>query len=252
MSTHAHSFTSDQKDQWRQRNDDFYRKLRPLHKNGKLTGCVVETAGSTGPLSFGHMADQLRSPKDFVLVEIRPATWIKTAKTLCRSYTDPAARPRLEKGEAVSVALRMLRSGEAVAALTLDVCDMVGSQTWWTSYGSILKDTALRSIEALGAFALILNHTLDLPPNKTFDPASERLKKHVLYLCQTFKGWGATPERFLGKRPSEQAAVADERSFVGRLGSFEIYLGEGRKFRMATVRMMLEPGRMMIDQEPRR
>ena len=244
MSTHAHSFCSDAKDNWRTLNRRFYELYGPF------PGAIVETSGTTAWKSFDEQKHLIYRASQFVMVENRMSTFLDARMDLLARYPDKDQRPLLANGDICTVTMDMFRKNQPVSACCLDLLSSAGDEAWWRDTGPVIWSMIQKGVEVLGNFCLIMNHTLDLPME---DPKlrSERVRTHTRCICKWFQQWEVSPERLLGAGPSKQAEAVENSRMVGQLGAFQVYRGEDHKLRMLTIRLSFNREVVKIDQEPR-
>jgi len=241
MPRDTHCFASDEKLGARRRTLAFYLKAAKLLAGGMFTPAIVETAGTTFQYFFNELQPHLGFDGQHVAVENDFATFVRGGFKL----TTPI---KLIYGDVFHVARRMAEDVTPGAAIfNFDMTSEVGQPRWWNDHGAIIEDTLRVAVKRYGCSVFVLNQTMDKPfPTRT---ASERLREQSHQLCQRLRGYGLISDRLLGRK-GVLAGQADDRTYEGNVGAYDVYRGSDRALRMAMLRLRFEPGRAVIDGEP--
>jgi len=235
-----------EKPEWRQRNWEWIRSIKPLWNGRKLRYRYMEFIGDTGHLMFQLMRRALPRPDFSVGVD-------RDAVILCRHLEEKRPFP-LAFGDMGLVAVAMAGGREIdpekippapLGIVNFDTTNGL-NDTWWERYGErgrtdrgVLWNLMHNQSENRRPLALILNHDLDRG-GETGMSIPELVRRHIAKLVDTFDDWGLTVEHFRG------FDVVCEPRFMGVAGGLEVYRSSSRSNRMLTVRLAFTNGRVAV------
>lgn len=234
---------------WRGANTRFIQRVtqfsgQTLLAGGKVQSDIIDLAGSCPLDVLADYGPLLKSPRDLILAETDPATYLAAHASL--EGLAPDTCPRVVDADVYDLVAGINRGTRRgydkgpIGVISLDLTNNTGD-AWWLNHGNHLFSHNVRpAIDRYGVCCVVLNHCLD-HRCATAEERTSRLETHIKCLCNAlspFNGGRPVKRSVFLPDESEVAQFVEGGQSEGWLRNAQIY--RSRVTRMVTLRIYLQ------------